>query len=48
MDYYVLWLISLEITNLQKLKLLKKYKNEKNIYENFQTILDNDLTLRKN
>lgn len=47
MDYYVLWLISLEITNLQKLKLLKKYKNEKNIYENFQTILDNDLTLRK-
>lgn len=38
MDFYVLWLISLEIKNLEKINLLSKYKNEKNIYNNFNNI----------
>ncbi|WP_297631408.1 DNA-processing protein DprA [uncultured Clostridium sp.] len=38
MDFYVLWLISLEIKNIDKINLLKMYKNEENIYNNFENI----------
>ncbi|MGL4873869.1 MAG: DNA-processing protein DprA [Clostridium sp.] len=38
MEFYVLWLISLEIKNSIKIKLLEYYDNEKNIFDNFDEI----------
>ncbi|MGL4849067.1 MAG: DNA-processing protein DprA [Clostridium sp.] len=38
MEFYVLWLISLEIKNSIKIRLLKYYENEKNVFDNFDEI----------
>ena len=35
---YEIWLFMLNITNSEKIKLLKKYKDEKTIYEEFEKI----------
>ncbi len=39
---YELWLILLDISNYQKIKLINKYKNEENVYNNFEDILKNN------
>ena len=39
MEKYILWLIMLECTNLQKIKLIRNYANEKEIYDNFDYII---------
>lgn len=44
---YEIWLFMLNITNGEKIKLLKKYKNEKNIYEEFERITKDDKKLNK-
>ncbi|WP_024614708.1 DNA-processing protein DprA [Clostridium sp. Ade.TY] len=38
MEKYILWLMIMECTNLQKIKLIKKYKDEKKIFFNFDEI----------
>lgn len=44
MDYR-LWMILLDISNNQKIQLIKKYKSEKNIYDNFESIINEDYKL---
>ena len=44
---YEIWLFMLNITNSEKIKLLKKYKNEKTIYEEFEKIIEDDKKLNK-
>ena len=44
---YEIWLFMLNITNSEKINLLKKYKNEKNIYEEFEKITKDDKKLNK-
>ena len=39
MEKYILWLIMLECTNLQKIKLLNIFSNEKEIFDNFEEII---------
>ena len=38
MEKYILWLMLMECTNLQKIKLIKKYKDEKMIFLHFDEI----------
>ena len=45
---YDLWLILLNISNYQKIKLIDKYKTAKNVYNNFEEILrENKIILKK-
>lgn len=44
---YEIWLFMLNITNSEKIKLLKKYKDEKTIYEEFEKIIEDDKKLNK-
>ena len=39
MEKYILWLIMLECTNFQKIKLLNIFSNEKEIFDNFEEII---------
>ncbi|MEG1002395.1 DNA-processing protein DprA [Clostridium sp.] len=39
MEKYILWLMLLDCTNLQKIKLLKIFSDEKEIFENFEEII---------
>lgn len=39
MEKYILWLIMLECTNLQKIKLMRNFSNEKEIYDKFDYII---------
>ncbi|MDQ0148934.1 DNA-processing protein DprA [Eubacterium multiforme] len=40
MEKYILWLIMLECTNLQKIKLLNIFSDEKEIFDNFEEIVE--------
>lgn len=44
---YKIWLAQLDINNTIKLKLISKYKTEKNIYDNFDKILNDDPYINK-
>ncbi|AGF55095.1 DNA processing protein [Clostridium saccharoperbutylacetonicum] len=44
---YDLWLILIEISNYQKIKLIKKYKTAENVYNNFENILKENEVVRK-
>ena len=44
---YEIWLFMLNITNSEKIKLLKKYKDENTIYEEFEKIIEDDNKLNK-
>ncbi|AGX42410.1 DNA-processing protein DprA [Clostridium saccharobutylicum] len=44
---YELWLILLDLTNHQKIKLIDKYENEENVYNNFEEILKNNSAIAK-
>ncbi len=44
---YELWLILLEINNGEKIKLINKYKNCKNVYDNFEEVLNNNKEISK-
>lgn len=44
---YELWLMLLNISNSQKIKLIDKYENEENIYNNFEDILKQNKSLSK-
>ncbi|WP_297425064.1 DNA-processing protein DprA [Clostridium sp.] len=44
---YDLWLILLNITNFQKIKLINKYKTAENVYNNFEEILKENKMISK-
>lgn len=45
---YKLWMILLDISNNYKIKLINKYKSEKDIYDNFEYIIrENNILLKK-
>ncbi|MFW2488333.1 DNA-processing protein DprA [Clostridium chromiireducens] len=45
---YELWLILINITNFQKIKLIDKYKTAENVYNNFEEILiENKMVAKK-
>ncbi|SFC73425.1 DNA-processing protein DprA [Clostridium uliginosum] len=44
---YELWLILLDITNYQKIKLIEQYETEENIYNNFEDIVKENKVLEK-
>lgn len=48
MEKYILWLMMLECTNIQKIKLISIFFNEKNIFENFDEIIKTYLKSYKN
>lgn len=47
MNRHEIWFIALKISNLSKIKLIEKYNNEENIYNNIDNII-NDKLLYKN
>lgn len=47
MNRHEIWFIALKISNLSKIKLIEKYNNEENIYNNIDNII-NDRLLYKN
>jgi len=44
---YELWLILINITNFQKIKLIDKYKTAENVYNNFEEILNENKMVAK-
>ena len=40
MKEYELWLILMDISNYEKVKLIEKYNNEENIYNNIDNIIN--------
>ena len=44
---YELWLILIDITSFQKIKLINKYKTAENVYNNFEEILKENETISK-
>ncbi|WP_315067421.1 DNA-processing protein DprA [uncultured Clostridium sp.] len=44
---YELWLILLDISNFQKIKLINKYNTAKNVYNNFEEILKENKVINK-
>jgi DNA processing protein len=44
---YDLWLILINISNFQKIKLINKYKTAENVYNNFEEILKQDERISK-
>ncbi|EKQ53966.1 MULTISPECIES: DNA-processing protein DprA [unclassified Clostridium] len=44
---YDLWLILLNVTNFQKIKLINKYKTAENVYNNFEEILKENKMISK-
>ncbi|MGL4772491.1 MAG: DNA-processing protein DprA [Clostridium sp.] len=47
MNDFVLWYIMLNVTNLTKLKLIKKYGNEEYIFKNFENCINDFPTISK-
>ena len=43
MDKYKIWFISLKISDSSKIKLIEKYNNEENIYNNIDNIVKEKL-----
>ncbi len=48
MEKYILWLMMLECTNMQKIKLISIFSNEKEIFDNFEEIIKSYLKSYEN
>ena len=47
MKEYELWLILMDISNYEKVKLIEKYNNEENIYNNIDNIINDSVYLAR-